>query len=295
MKIKQSKAYKFYKYRLWQLCTYPYFYTYTSRPVQVLLNRKYRQLYKRSEKKPLSDVQTNVLKCLEKDGIAITHIDKLIKPVILKNLQISSRELINQQSIKNIQKSYQSYFLNSGTEAIDCKDIFLQFATQQAIFDIVSAYFQMHVNLRHLSGAITFPVVAGSLAESSQKWHRDPGTYTKCKVFLYLTDVDEKSGPFNCLAGSQPGGRWSKICPHRFFGLGSYYPPVQKIESGIKKYGAEKDIKTCTGPAGTIIFCNTMALHKGGYSVSKERIMITAQYSKRLPESKLIEFSFRKE
>ena len=37
-------------------------------------------------------------------------------------------------------------------------------------------------------------------------------------------------------------------------------------------------IKTFTGKAGTMIFCDTSGLHQGGYATGKERIMSTFGY-----------------
>ena len=38
------------------------------------------------------------------------------------------------------------------------------------------------------------------------------------------------------------------------------------------------NLKPCTGKMGSIIFCDTTGLHKGGYAISKPRIMYTSTY-----------------
>jgi hypothetical protein len=128
------------------------------------------------------------------------------------------------------------------------------------------------------SFAVTAAPVGAAAPISSQRWHRDPGVGRICKAFLYLTDVDEKSGPFTYFAGSQPGGQLQRLLPHRFFGKGSYYPPDGAVEGLLKKHGAQDRVRVNTGPAGMVIFCNTMGLHKGGYATERRRIMITSFY-----------------
>jgi hypothetical protein len=93
-------------------------------------------------------------------------------------------------------------------------------------------------------------------------------------VFLYLSDVnDVGAGPFTYLRGSQQGGPYRKHYPQKF-PQGSY-PPAGAVE----KLADPKDILTCLGRAGTIIFADTSGLHKGGFSTTTARLMYTAGFS----------------
>ena len=38
-------------------------------------------------------------------------------------------------------------------------------------------------------------------------------------------------------------------------------------------------MQTFTGPAGTLLFCNTAGFHRGGFSTTKPRVLATATYS----------------
>jgi hypothetical protein len=38
-------------------------------------------------------------------------------------------------------------------------------------------------------------------------------------------------------------------------------------------------VQTFTGPAGTLLFCNTAGFHRGGFSTTKPRVLATATYS----------------
>ena len=38
-------------------------------------------------------------------------------------------------------------------------------------------------------------------------------------------------------------------------------------------------MRTFTGPAGTLLFCNTAGFHRGGFSTTQPRVLATATYS----------------
>ena len=38
-------------------------------------------------------------------------------------------------------------------------------------------------------------------------------------------------------------------------------------------------VRTFTGPAGTLLFCNTAGFHRGGFSTTAPRVLATATYS----------------
>ncbi|HEX5582437.1 MAG TPA: hypothetical protein VFX08_02025, partial [Gaiella sp.] len=93
------------------------------------------------------------------------------------------------------------------------------------------------------------------------------------KVFLYLVDVDENMGPFQYVAGSQPGGQYADAWGWQ--PLGQNYPTEEELETRIP----DAAVKTFTGPAGTLLFCNTAGFHRGGFSTTKPRVLATATYS----------------
>ena len=50
----------------------------------------------------------------------------------------------------------------------------------------------------------------GSTRVSSQRWHRDYNDERLVKVFIYLTDVDEDTGPLEYVPGSTLGGEYAQ-------------------------------------------------------------------------------------
>jgi hypothetical protein len=55
---------------------------------------------------------------------------------------------------------------------------------------------------------------------------------------------------------------------------GDLYPPPEEFD---QKIPAEA-VRTLTGPAGSVIFCNTSGFHRGGFATKRPRIMGVFNY-----------------
>ena len=91
------------------------------------------------------------------------------------------------------------------------------------------------------------PQPAAAERISSQRWHRDYNDKHLLKVFLYLVDVDEDMGPFQYVAGSQPGGPYADAWGWQ--PLGQNYPTEGELEHRVPAAA----VQTFTGPAGTLL------------------------------------------
>lgn len=264
-------------YRLKKISALPYYWASASRFVIFWRSRKYLAFYDKNGPE-VGLQESRLAEELEKNGIAITQIGEFeAGEELLRQLRIETEKMVKETLARNTKKAFLQYWLvDNNIKKLD--NIFVQFALLPLILGIVSAYFKMFARIRFFSGGLTSPAAEGEDAKESQRWHRDPGIGKICKVFLYLTDVDESSGPFMYIPKSQPGGELEKLLPHRYFGKGSFYPRDGAVEAELKKRGLTNTVKICTGQAGTMIFCNTTGLHKGGYATKKERLMFTALY-----------------
>jgi hypothetical protein len=155
---------------------------------------------------------------------------------------------------------------------LDFTNPYLGLALDSSVLRIISSYLTVMARFYYLTLNITKPVPEGSTAVQSQRWHRDPEDIRTCKVFLYLNDVPLTAGPFIYVKGSQRGGKWGHLFPQK--PPKGCYPDGALLEKTIPK----EDILIATGGKGSIIFCDTAGLHKGGYATENERIMFTAGY-----------------
>ncbi len=255
---------------------YPYYLVGTWRPVWFrLMNREGRALF-RTQARPLDTVQERIVSQLKIHGIALTHLEELFPGHIsLPRLRAHAADALAVARTGR-KKSFLRYAWRdpAATISLDLSDPLIRLAIEPRALEAVNAYMEMWSKLDFYSLAATVPVPDGSEEQGSQRWHRDPGDKRICKLFLYLTDVtDIGAGPFCYVRNSHEGGRWRGVHPPR--PDDGYYPPTGDIERLIPP----ADIQTCFGRAGTLIFCDTTGFHRGGYSITQERIMFTAAYS----------------
>ncbi len=155
----------------------------------------------------------------------------------------------------------------------DMKNPFVELTLSPTILDVANSYMNMYTKLKYYDLALTIPVPAGSQAVQSQRWHRDPEEKKIVKVFIYLNDVDSTAGPFFHVNGSNYEGKYGRLFPQK--PPEGFYPPEGAVEKAI----AKEDIREMTGRAGTLMFCDTSGIHRGGYATAKERLMYTAFFA----------------
>lgn len=250
----------------------PYFKLRTKKAVWLYLNRKAKALFSANPPTP-NETQKNIVNILIQNGIAETHLDELFpKENKLEKLQKYAAYLREQTQTPQTSKTFLTYLLDP-KPALDFENEIVKLALDERVLAIVNSYFEMFGKFYYFTLNITHPVPAGTEAEQSQRWHRDPEDIKMLKMFVYLNDVDEETGPFIYIPKSNLGNKWNKIFPQRP-PIG-YYPPDGELEKVIP----QNEIKKCVGCAGSVIFGDTAGLHKGGFATKKERIMLTIGYA----------------
>lgn len=245
----------------------------------------------------LDERERAIAAALEKDGIAVLSITDLIPGSLFDDLVRSTTERVQRVAHGSIEsarsdsrvllksgmfsgstKKYQKDFLvdlwgRGKTPPLDLADPFMRLALGERILGVIGAYFGFAPMFHYFSLLSTVIVPPDAPAQYSQRWHRDSEDRKMVKVFLYLTDVEEPgAGPFSYVKDSHGGGRWRGLFPQHP-PVGSYPPP-----GAVERAVPADAVRTCFGKAGTLIFCDTTGLHRGGYSTTKERIMFTASY-----------------
>jgi len=213
-----------------------------------VLNHRARKTWKKPE---LNPCQKQIVDSLNMNGIAVSHISNFISEEEYKNLKESANERLKTAKVS------------------ESKDFWLTFPGEnvlpKGVLEVVSSYLKMQPWFRELT--FTYTLITNKPPTGSQRWHRDPDDKKMIKLFLYLNDVDKETGPFMYIKGTHYTGRWRKIFPQiRPVGR---YPKDKEVEKIIP----ESDMLTCLGREGTLIFADTSGLHKGRYSLNKNRIM----------------------
>lgn len=235
-----------------------------------ILNRDARARY--TNAKPiLNAVQTRIAEDLSRDGIAFATIDELFPGEDLLSKLKADMDARGQVGDTLRKKTFlRPYWEDSS--AFDLSNPFFALSLRPELLAIANTYDRMFRRLNYIHLTETVPV-GDSTASFSQRWHRDPEEKRMVKFFLYLNDVDEEAGPFTYVKGSQFGSPMYGSLFKQKLPLG-IYPPDGAVEKSVNA----TDIVVATGKAGTVIFCDTAGLHRGGHAKSKSRFMFTAFY-----------------
>jgi hypothetical protein len=136
---------------------------------------------------------------------------------------------------------------------------------------VVNAYRGAEVQLHDADNWYTVPEADADERVASQRWHRDGWEDHIVKVFTYFSDVDGDAGAFEYLLGSPSGGRYGSLWPWQDTEV---YPDQDEFVGAVD----EADCAVLTGPAGTMVICDTSGFHRGGFARSKPRILSYLTY-----------------
>jgi hypothetical protein len=105
---------------------------------------------------------------------------------------------------------------------------------------------------------------------TSQLYHTDYDDIRQFKVFVFVNDIDEQSGPFTCIPARITDRLSNKL---------QYNRQGYIQDKDIRPLLTHNDETIFTGPAGTIAFVDTSrAFHFGSRVSTKDRYMIVFQY-----------------
>ena len=159
---------------------------------------------------------------------------------------------------KNLKVGYFSY-----ETAINCPKI-LDIANNEKIIKILSSYFQSPFKLDYVTAFWSFKNES-EIEEKTQFFHRDLDNFNFIKMFVYLSDVDTKSGAHQYILKSHNN---------------NYDHKISRSVINIKDLDI-KNIKIFNfeGEIGTAILANTFGIHRGMTPIKKDRLMLVFSYS----------------
>jgi len=253
---------------------------------RLLSNRRSRRLY--SDDPPrLDPLQRHVVEELDAEGYATVPFADLVDD--------SLRDAVAGQGAEFVASTAQGLAQEGGADAgselrrrpgkeflvrahsfdgvqLRLDDSWFRACLSPYLLDVANAYLRMWSKLSYVDLWYTTPQPEERERVASQLWHYDFDDKHLLKAFLYLADVDAATGPFEYVAGSQPGGRYHAVRPWKPMGYG------RVPEADVQRTVPERAIRTFTAPRGTLIFCNTSGLHRGGFATGSPRVLATATY-----------------
>jgi len=236
-----------------------------------------------------SDVADTV-SILEKNGYAISSnklaaklpIDELLFQSKDKTSQpLSGKALLGAMEQNNPEKLAGTYWLKDQNTAAQMPE-FARIAFDPYILSVVSGYLgctPIHVQTNlwfSFAGEQDYKI----LSRNAQFFHQDKEFVKFIKVFIYLNDVTTENGPHCYIEGSHI----DELNQH-----GIPYSTRLPDEQVLSLYGEDK-LRIVEGKAGTIIFGDTVAAHKGLPLKKGSRLMLQLEYAASLYMSPVCPF-----
>jgi hypothetical protein len=222
----------------------------------------------------LCDQDAEIVERLNSDGVCVTTLSSLGLP--LNSEMFASARLIAQTYEQRVrQKVYDGWETITATpdEIMSNPAIFL-WGLNQRLLNIVETYLGLPVAY---DGMNMFYTVADGRQIGTRKWHRDREDRRMVKIAVYCNDVDEGSGPLQVVRPNVVTGDLAD----KFT-----YPALSQelLEARVGGPVIDRDVVTCTGPAGTVIFSDTASqYHRGKPATSRDRCAIFYNYFSRSP------------
>lgn len=154
-----------------------------------------------------------------------------------------------------------AFGIHAQEDVIDCPHI-MELVSSQQIVDLAGEYLGCVPTLSCLGVQWSFPTESPKVA---QKFHRDCEDWKYIRFILYLTDVDESSGPHVYVKESHRDRLPLRL---RFYSQ----------EEIVQTYGVQR-VFTVLGKAGTCVAADTAGIHKGELPTGSPRLILTMTFS----------------
>jgi hypothetical protein len=221
----------------------------------------------------LSENDREIIQELEQNGIYITSLEALELPAtseFLKNARDITLELKNIASLPH----NDNHEVHASKAQLMSHSAIFCWGLNERLLDIIEQYLGLPVAY---DGASCFLSVPNGKEIGARSWHRDREDRRTIKVCIYLNDVDETSGPFQCL----PPALNSKVCDSIKYRYKSVLD--QEMEQFFPNPAIKEQI-SILGAAGTVIFVDTARFyHRGKPPTQNSRTAVFFSYFSRCP------------
>ncbi|WP_448266852.1 phytanoyl-CoA dioxygenase [Nostoc sp. DSM 114159] len=219
--------------------------------------------------------ERNILKALKKDGVCVTTLADLGLTSSSELLKAAYQQLSQMENPNNDhldEKLPQIYTVTGLPE-------FYAWGMEKRLLNLIENYIGLPIAFHGVHLRKDFP---SKHQFGTLLWHSDAEDRRIIKIFIYLNDVEEKTGPFEYIPRSLTSlFSWNYI--QLYYKLWkSGYMGIDDEE--VKPVIPKSAWKSCPGPAGTVIIVDTKnALHHGTVR-TEERSTLFFCYTANPPE-----------
>ncbi len=191
----------------------------------------------------------------------------------LQKAKVRGQELITEIDFKKLKESSEKkYLISTQVDILDPKNAALkEFAMNKDLVKLVGEYIGFTPVLENVM--MWYSPNENNEGTSSQYYHLDAQDLNTMQVFLYLTDVDEQSGPLTLIKA-----KWSiEIINQLNYKKNA---KLKRIDDDLVFSIAPQDAEVkLLGNAGSVFIADTdTCLHYGSRKGTKERYLLVFQY-----------------
>ena len=235
----------------------------------------------------LNSAEQAIIDSLDQKGLAMTHLDDWDIPNTSVMWEQAQRLT---QILAALSKTppYKGRHTLTATAQhfVDHPEVF-RWAIAACLLRIAENYFRLPVAY---DGPSFYYSVADGTERGPRLWHRDKEDWRMLKVAVYFSDVDANSGPFQCMYPQandyllqDPSKRY-RVLPHSE--ITPYLPAPFNRNNLDKNSNSNGWYHSCTGRAGTIVFCDTAHyFHRGCPPIDQDRSAVFYSYFSRRPKN----------
>lgn len=149
----------------------------------------------------------------------------------------------------------------------------------RSLLNIVNIYMGQIARLGYKEESLAF-TGSDNKRSNARHWHRDGADKKIIKIFLYLNDVTKKNGAFEYIKDTHYKGVFADISSLKNTGLHGGPKGSDRLQPLVDSMTEVFDqrIFTAEGSAGTLVFCDTSGIHRGGHCVDGERKALSLAY-----------------
>jgi len=214
----------------------------------------------------LRDSDVRIVEDLQKSGFSITSLQATGLEGV-EALLADAYALVARHT--PLTRSFQA----DGTDVVTHNKI-IRWGLSDRLLDIAENYLGVPVGY---DGINVFFTKADGMEAGARRWHRDAEDRRMLKIALYLNDVDEDGGPLQVLR---------RQLPDRYRMVGGKFPVLsqEQLEKALGDFDPERDVVSCIGKLGTLVFADTATLyHRGKPATARDRCAIYFNYMSRTP------------
>lgn len=239
-----------------------------------LYPRYQKALQEHENKLPiLNSIESKIVDELKRKGICVTSLEALGIPNTSEFFASAKNLAQELRAISLLPENGGKYeILTTPEQIIKHKEVF-KWGYNERLLNIVENYLGLPVAY---DGLLFVKSIADGREIGPRAWHRDRECRKMIKIGVYLNDVVEEGGPFQCLQPELNSLLCSSV-KHR-------YKSVFNEELQTLYPNQSQQITTCTGKAGTVFFVDTATYyHRGKPPTNFNRNAIFFSYFSRRP------------